>query len=80
MTDRTAKTADAPEKSRRVRSLLRGVCLWFAGLNYWIVVGGFVVLGFALMQTESFDSFAVLCSLQTGGKSERVNEGGTEPF
>ncbi|MFC7251937.1 M23 family metallopeptidase [Halomicroarcula sp. GCM10025324] len=66
MTDRTAKTTDSPEKSRRVRSLLRGVFLWFADLNYWIVVGGFVFLGLALMQTESFNSFAILCFLLAG--------------
>jgi len=66
MTDRTARTTDEPERQRPVWSSLRRVFLWVANLNFWVIVGGFGLLGVGAMQTEQFSSLAVVFFLLAG--------------
>jgi hypothetical protein len=49
-----------------VWSRLRRVFLWLANLNFWVIVGGFGMLGVVAMQTQQFSSLAVVFFLLAG--------------
>ncbi|MFD1646378.1 M23 family metallopeptidase [Haloarchaeobius litoreus] len=66
MTNRSAEPSASRETLRTARSLLRRALLWFATLDFWVVFGGFVLLGVVTMRTERFESYAVVCFLLAG--------------
>jgi murein DD-endopeptidase MepM/ murein hydrolase activator NlpD len=66
MTDRTAKTTGSQKKRQTVWSHLYRTFLWFATLNFWVIVCGFVILGLVAMQIEQFSSLAVIFFLLAG--------------
>ncbi|WP_336037782.1 M23 family metallopeptidase [Halobacterium yunchengense] len=64
--DRLPQLTEPPEKIRIVWSLLRRAFLWVVNLNFWVIVGGFMLLGVVAMETEPLDSVAVVFFLLAG--------------